>query len=507
LPQQLKPCPFFGVESVHLHLSSAIIQRSAAILILVASCYFLAGCLTLKSGGNPLSEDLTAKIPEQWLGMPIDVPESAATSWIHDFNSAQLTSLVRQAVDKNYNLLAASARVRAAGARVRIAGADRYPQLSINQDSSRSQRLRGARFQKTTSNQFALGADVSWEADLWGRLSDLNKASLDQLDASSADYQASRLSLAADVIKTTLDLVESRMQTELSRQTLKSLQTNLEILDAKLEIGDVNDRTALEISLSRSDVARAEASIAQQQRDVDGAKRRLEALVGEYPAGKIAALSRFPTVKRSVPVGLPSELLLRRPDIVAAEHRVDAALKNLSASRKALLPSLRLTGGAGTSTTEAFKDIFDPDALVWNIAYGLAQPLFEGGRLRGDIELSAAQRDELAADYADIALNAFREVETALAAEAFFKQQEIQLEKASREALLAEELSLAQYEKGLVDIITVLESQRRAFDSRSTLLNIKNQRLQNRVDLYLSLGGDFDHEPDAETLPMQKPPR
>ena len=144
---------------------------------------------------------------------------------------------------------------------------------------------------------------------------------------------------------------------------------------------------------------------------------------------------------------------------------------------------------------------------MWNIAYGLAQPLFEGGRLKGDIELSAAQRDELAADYADTALNAFREVETALAAEAFFKQQESYLEKASREALLAEELSLAQYEKGLVDIITVLESQRRAFDSRSTLLNIKNQRLQNRVDLYLSLGGDFDHEPDAQTLPMQKPPQ
>lgn len=435
------------------------------------------------------------------------MPAKAATAWIHDFNSIELTSLVHQAVDKNYDLLAASARIRSAGARARISGAARYPQLSISQDSIRSQRLRGAAFQKTTTNQFLLGADVSWEADLWGRLRDLNKASIDQLDATSADYQASRLSLAADVIKTTLDLVETKMQTELSRQTLKSLETNLEILDAKLEAGDVNDRTALEISLSRSDVARARASIAQRQRDGDGAKRRLETLVGSYPAGKITALSKFPTVKRSVPVGLPSDLLLRRPDIVAAEHRVDAALKNLSASRKALLPSLRLTGSAGTSTTQAYQDIFDPQALVWNIGYGLSQPLFEGGRLKGDIELSAAQRDELAADYAGIALNAFREVETALAAEAFFKQQETYLEKASREALLAEELSLAQYEKGLVDIITVLESQRRAFDSRSTLLTIKNQRLQNRVDLYLSLGGDFDHEPDAETLPVQTPPR
>ena len=102
--------------------------------------------------------------------MPIPIPEKAATAWIHDFNSSELTYLVRQAVDKNYNLLAASARVRSAGARVRISGADRYPQLSISQDSSRSQRLRGVRFQKTISNQFALSADVSWEIDLWGRL-------------------------------------------------------------------------------------------------------------------------------------------------------------------------------------------------------------------------------------------------------------------------------------------------------------------------------------------------
>lgn len=435
------------------------------------------------------------------------MPAKAATAWIDDFNSPELTSLVNQAVNNNYNLLAASARIRSAGARARINGAGRYPQVSIGQDSGRSQRLRGARFQKTTANQFTLSGDVSWQTDLWGRLRDLHQASLAQLDASSADYQASRLSLAADVIKSTLDLIETKMQTELSRQTLKSLETNLEILDAKLEAGDVNDRTALEISLSRSDVARAKASIAQRQRDGDGAQRRLETLIGNYPAGKIAALSRFPAVNRAVPVGLPSNLLLRRPDIVAAEHRVDAALQNLSASRKALLPSLRLTAGGGTSTTQDFRNIFDPQALVWNIGYGLSQPLFEGGRLKGEIELSAAQRDELSADYADTALNAFREVETALAAEAFFKQQEIHLKKASQEALLAEDLSLAQYEKGLVDIITVLESQRRAFDSRSTLLTTKNQRLQNRVDLYLALGGDFDHQPDVETLPLQRQSR
>ncbi|MCF6312485.1 MAG: efflux transporter outer membrane subunit [Verrucomicrobiales bacterium] len=492
---------------VHLSTCLHAIHRPTAILFTLATCCVLPACLTLDSGGNPLAGHLSSQTPDHWQGMPIAVPQKAATAWIHDFHNSELTSLVSQAVDENYQLLAAAARVRAAGARVRISGADRYPQLSLGQNSNRSQRLRGARFQKTTANQFLLSGDIAWETDLWGRLSDLQQASRDQLAASSADYQASRLSLAADVIKTTLDLIEFRMQTELSRQTLKSLETNLEILDGKLEVGDVNDRTALEISLSRSDVARAKASIAQQQRDADGAQRRLETLLGNYPSGKITALRSFPKVTRSVPVGLPSELLLRRPDIVAAEHRIDAALKNVSASRKALLPSLRLTAGGGTSTTQAYQDILDPKALVWNIGYGLSQPLFEGGRLRANVQLSKAQRDELAAQYADTALTAFREVETALAAEAFFKQQEKHLKQASKEALLAEELSLTQYERGLVDIITVLESQRRAFTSRSTLLSIKNQRLQNRVDLYLALGGDFDHPSDAHSQPVKNLPK
>ena len=274
---------------------------------------------------------------------------------------------------------------------------------------------------------------------------------------------------------------------------MASLRTNLDILDAKLEAGDADDRTALEISLSRADIARAEANVLREQRQLDQAKRILETLLGRYPEGKIEELANLPRPPRRVPVGLPSELLLRRPDLLAAEARVDRAFKELSASRKALLPSFSINGSGGTSSTDEFGDIFDIQNLVWNIAGNLTRPLYAGGRLRADIRLDEEVVNEVAADYADVALIAFREVETALAAEGYLLGQYSALTRAVEESRRAETLSLSQYEQGLVDIITLLESQRRAFDAESNQLATGLELFQNRVDLYLALGGDFEH--------------
>lgn len=437
-------------------------------------------------------------LPENWASSKISVPASAATGWIDSFGSSQLKTLTREAAGKNYDLAASAARVRAAEQRVKISGADRRPQLGFDTQGSRSQTLRGAQFQSVRSDNYNLGLDLTWEIDLWGRVANLQAAAIAELDATSADYQATRLSLAANVIKTTLDLWEAEQQIGISKRSLNSLRTNLDILDDKLEAGDADDRTALEISLSRADVARLEASISQQGRQADASRRQLETLLGRYPSGTLDGIVDFPELGRSVPAGLPSDLLLRRPDIIAAERRIDAELNEIAASRKELLPSVRLTAGSGTSTTQDFAKLFDVDNLVYNIGATLAQQITEGGRLRGNIRLNEAERDQLVADYAETVLQAFREIETALAAEKYFADQQRHLTTAVTEADRAEQLSLSQYQRGLVDIITVLESQRRAFDSRSTLLSILNERAQNRVDLHLALGGDFDHPAESE---------
>lgn len=432
-------------------------------------------------------------VPEYWIGGRYQVNGACVTGWLSDFDSPVLKKLAEEAVDRNYSLASARSRIEQARERAQIAGADRLPSLDAGVGTSRSQNLRGAAFRTVRANNFNFSLDLTWQPDLWGRVKDLRDSQLDLFTAETNAYQWARLSLVANVVKTSLEIVESRQQVALSRENLASLEKTLDILDNKLEAGDADDRTALDISLNRADIARARSNILIEQRQADGSRRILEAFLGRYPKGQVEELKTLPGISRKIPVGLPSELLLRRPDLLEAESRVDSRLKELSASRKALLPTIRITGGAGTSTTDEFADIFDIKNMVWNIGQNLARPIYQGGRLKADVRLSQHELDEIAYTYGETALTAFREVETALAAEWYYIKQVAALEEASREARRATELSLGQYEKGLVEIITLLESQRRAFDAQSALLGAKLMLLQNRVDLYLALGGDFDH--------------
>lgn len=434
------------------------------------------------------------ELPGRWTAQG-GVPKPSATGWLADFDSPGLRALVEEAAGANYDLAASRTRIDQAVERARLARADRLPTLDASNSTTRSQNLRGAAFLKTRANNFNLGLDFAWEVDLWGRLKNLRDAELDRIAAETALYEAARLSLAANVAKTALAAVEARRQIEISRRTAQSLRTNLRILESRMEAGDLAERAALEISLSRADLARAERNIVVSQRRLDGARRSLEALLGRYPAGEIEVLAQLPRISREVPAGLPSELLLRRPDLLAAEARVDAATKELAASRKALLPSLSLTGSGGTASTVDIADILNIQNLVWGIGENLTAPLFRGGRLLSQVRLDEAEREELVQSYAETALGALREVETALSAERFLEAEVAALSTAARESRRAETLSLSEFEQGLVEIITLLESQRRAFEAESVLLAAQLELLTNRIDLYLALGGDFDHPP------------
>ena len=453
----------------------------------------LGSCKTLWQP-EPSAAATLGELPGRWTA-PGSVPRPAATGWLDDFGSPALRELVEEAVGRNYNLASSRTRIAQALERARLARADMLPTLDSSMSTSRSQNLRGAAFLKTRANTYNLGLDFAWEADIWGRLKNLRDAELDRIDAETALYESARLSLAANVVKAALAAIEARGQIAISRRTLSSLQTNLKILDSRLEAGDLAERAALEISLSRADIARAERAILISQRRLDGARRTLETLLGRYPSGEIDTLAQLPRLVREVPAGLPSDLLLRRPDILAAEARVDAATRELLASRKALLPALRLSGSGGTASTRDISDILNIQNLVWNIGQNLTQPLFRGGRLLAQIRLDEAGREELVYFYAETALEAFREVETALAAESFLKAEVAALTTASTESRRAEELGLGEFEQGLVEIITLLESQRRAFEAESVLLDARLELLTNRIDLHLALGGDFDHLP------------
>ena len=228
----------------------------------------------------------------------------------------------------------------------------------------------------------------------------------------------------------------------------------------------------------------------QRRAAADQSRRALEVLMGGYPAGVEKGLTSLPVLKRAIPAGLPSELLLRRPDLRAAERRLESELGLESSARKAFLPSIRLTGDYGR-TSQQTDDLLVPEAAFWSIASNVTQNFFQGGRIIATMKQTGARYDEQLHTYASSVLTAFREVETALAADAFLRSQAEALSRSANEAERAESLALGQYEKGLIEVLTLLDTRQRAFDARSALIAVEAQRLRNRTDLHLALGGEF----------------
>lgn len=428
---------------------------------------------------------------EKWAALP-KVEPSAATGWLSDYDSAALKSLVDRAITANPDLKAAAARVAQARAQTVQAGAAMLPSISGNFSASRSQTPADQRFPGQTfiNNRFRLPLNVSWEIDFWGRVADERRAAKSRRFAAEEDFHAARLSLAANTVRTAITLAEAKALLALAEQNVQTRRMQLGILDKQMERGLDPDRAALDVALSRADLARAESTIQQRRSTVDETRRILEVLLGGYPAGTERGLSGLPTLRRSIPAGLPSELLLRRPDLRAAERRLEAALRSESAAKKAFLPSIRLTGESGR-TSQDVDDLLTPEAAIWSIASSITQSFFQGGRVMATAQQTRAQYEEQLQTYTSSVLTAFREVETALAGDGFLRDQAAALSAAATEAERAERLAQGQYEKGLTEVLTLLDTRQRAFDARSSLITVQAQRLRNRADLHLALGGEF----------------
>jgi multidrug efflux system outer membrane protein len=470
--------------------SSRFLLPSGFTLLLTA-----AGCVSSDPlGSGRKAGDLEAVksgAPRQWTAAA-SVSSSSATGWLKDFDDADLQRLVRLALERNHDLKAAAARVTQARAQAKAAGADLWPQVGVDFGGRRNQSASGQRFvgSGVRSNRFELGTDISWELDLWGRLRDQRGEVVAGAEAAEEDLYAAQLSLAATTVKSAITLAEARAQIQLSEENIATRRINLGVLEKQLDRGIDTEQVALDVSLARADLARAEATLASRKREADEARRSLELLLGAYPAGKERGVADLPGMHKSVPAGLPSEMLLRRPDLRAMERRLESALRSESVAKKAFLPSFSLTGSGGLSSDE-LSLLLQREAVVWSLAGSVAQQVFQGGRLRANAEEARAKYDEILSTYSGQALQAFKEVEGALAAEIYLKEQEAALTTAAAEAERAVELAIGRYSRGLSDALTVLDSRQRAFDARSALLAVQALRLRNRADLHLALGGSF----------------
>lgn len=340
---------------------------------------------------------------------------------------------------------------------------------------------------RNRSDRFGVDASVSWELDIWGRVRAQARAGKADALAAGETYRALRLSIAARITQAWFTAVAARQQEALALETLNSFEANLTTVDERFRRGL---SPALDLRLTRANVANARSTYNLQKRLADGSVRQLEVLLGRYPSGTLVTTGSLPELNGPVPAGAPSDLLERRPDILAAQEGLVAAGYRVQESKKSLLPAISLTARYGRASGE-LEDILKDSFDVWSLLGNLTAPVFQGGRLRANVKRSEARLAEAVVSYQAVVLGAFREVESALVDETLLSEQLEAVKMAAEESIGAQELAEERYERGLVDIITVLESQRRAFNSRSNLLNIQNQLLQNRVSLYLSLGGNL----------------
>jgi NodT family efflux transporter outer membrane factor (OMF) lipoprotein len=434
----------------------------------------------------PRAQDrLNINTPSVWQAAGNQNNQKISQGWLQEFSDARLRETVRQAQEHNQDLQATAARLRAAKELTIQSRASLLPRLNAGGSGGFSDSDSGS------SERYGLTIASSWEPDLWGRLRDLNRAVAADFDAAVAELRNARLSLAAATAKSYCNLISAQQQLVLAETTRDSFEKNLRIIERNYKAGVPNVR-ALDVQLGRSNVSAAQRSAKARELERDNSTRALEVLLGKYPSTTFQSGRDLPTLSRAIPLGMPAQLVERRPDLQASRARIVATALRASASRKNLLPNLSLLGSA-TLNQATVSRLLNPSDLATSISANLTQALYAGGALESEVREAVARNQAAIHDYAQLALEAFLEVESAIAAESSLAAQENDLQKEVEQAALAERQAERDYSEGIdgVDILSVLESQRRANNARSALIRLKNERLQNRIDLHLALGGSF----------------
>lgn len=470
--------------------------RKVHLLLGTSLIALLAGC---GKGVAPASQldSISAMAPGSWSASRAG-RAGVDEQWVSRFGDRELNELVSEALRANVSLVAARERVNRAIVLAQGARAPALPQATAGLSGNRSQQvfvglpIPGSSG-PLTSLATTLGAslDVNWEPDIWGRISATQSAELARLGAEENSLRAAKASLAGQVVKAWLALGEANEQLALARQSRDiRLQTETAIEERFARSLGEEGGTAAQLRLARTDTANTEGTIEQWKAEVARAQRQLELLVGRYPAGQVAAGVTLPPLPRKPPNGLPSELLQRRPDILEAERRFAAATKDTEAADLARFPSFSLTANSGR-TSNMLTDLLDSDFGVWSLGGNLLVPVLTGGRLQGDLENARSRERAALAELQGQVLDAFGEVEQALVADYFFDERVAAGNRALSEAKEADAASSRDYADGVDTVLTVLQARSQRIQIASQLVTLRRQRLQNRVDLHLALGGDF----------------
>ncbi len=451
----------------------------------VVVCLALGGCIG--SAIDPTTRDLP--LPAQWSqGQTAAIPaDPAAQGWLKALKSPQLEQLVGEAQQDNWQVAQQAARVQELYHAITSTGADRWPSLGLGLGGERSG-LYGDNNVDIYTTSWSGSLALDWELDIWGKLNDRQRAAELNFQAARAALRDQRIALTASVATGWFDTIANTQLEALLAQRLENVSADLDSLQQGFRRGL---SPALDVYLSRNTVADSEVNLAGQQTQLQVSRSELQLLLGRYPGGDAIPLdNNLPELEPVSRAGAPAELLQRRADIQQAWLTLLATDAELAAAHKDRFPSFALVGSAGT-TSDALHGIVDSGLSSWTIGASLTQPLFQAGRLKSLEAQARARVKQAEQEYLYTVYSALAEVEQALSAEDSLRRQ-LAAQRAARDnADIAYDLSLQQYQRGLVDYTTVLESQRRAFDAQTAVINLHNQAIANRITLYRALGGDF----------------
>lgn len=457
---------------------------------LLLSSLLMFGCVA-KPPASSIGK-VKGKAPSVWSATR-QARSGVDTQWVRRFGDSRLNGLVNEALRSNHDMRIAAERVKRAGEAARVAGATSKPQVSFSADGDRRKNIfvgfpfGGSQISET----YGVDLKIDWEPDIWGAARAGKSAALAEWQAGGQDYRAARASLAAQVSKAWFALAEANQQVALAREAL-SIRKKTETAVRERFERDLREQggSASQLRLAQTDVASAKAELSSRQGALETARRQLEVLVGRYPSGKLSGRHALPRVPATPPAGLPSELLLRRPDILAAERRYSATVKRIKEAKLTLFPSFKLTGTSGT-TTDSLSKILNSDFGVWSIGANLTHAILTGGRVHSEIRVRKSNQREALATLHKTVLNAFGEVEQALASDRWLRKRENEMYEALKLARDAASAAEDDYRDGNGDVLTLFTAQTRRIQLESQYVSLRRVRLTNRVDLHLALGGGF----------------
>ena len=474
------PIPFVGSHGARPGLN---ISRDAVALLLSAA---LAACSVGPSYKRP-----DVPLPSTWQA-DSESPAWPSATWWQEFNSPKLDDLMSRAQRANDDLAAAVARVKEADAQAQIAGAALLPAVGGNAQATRERTQTSVG--PVTSNLYVAQLSASYELDFWGKNRALRRAAVETAQASHFDRETVELTVMAGVASTYFQVLELRDRLAVTRDNLAAQETTLKGLKLEQSVGTA---TALDVAQQETTVATLNATIPSLEQQIQQTGNTLAILIGEPTAGpQIAEGTLADLALPAVDSGLPSELLTRRPDVAEAEAQLKAANANITVARAAFFPSISLTASGGFESN-ALSTLFDPASKIFALSAGLAQPIFEGGALSGQLAYSKARYAELLADYHKAVISAFANTEDALVAVQRITDQERLQQDAVAKARRAYDISQAQFHAGTINILTVINTENALFTAEDTFIQVKFLHLQALVNFFNALGGGWQQTKGA----------